>query len=485
MTQETGIVVPPARPGVRRRRRRSAGRFVARLGGLATALLRVAFAALVALALLFYGSVETWPLTITTAAMGALAGLAILLAGEPGPTRVLYRAALAGGLAFVGFALLQSAPLPGGFLAHPLWAEAEALLGPVRATISLAPAFGPLSLLWATMPLAAFVAALVLHPDDRTALRLLAVLGWIGALFAAVAIAQAAIAPDRLLFEPKAHYIGSLTAPFVNRNTAATFYGVSALVLAGLAVGGLGRREARVGIPGIPAPAAVHAALALVCAVALLLTHSRGGLVAAVAGFLVLGPVLAAGSRSGRSRPALRRLAVPALTVVAVALFVGLFAGRTGLRIAEAGLEDQRFCMLPSLLAAAADRPWLGSGLGTFADAFAAFRDPACGTFGVWFRAHDSYLEGVITLGLPVTVTLAAAAVVLGLVFVRGCRVRRRTRHAPAIGLAVLVLVAVHALVDFSLQIPGFAAFAAAVLAAAATVALGRPLPAGTNLPNQ
>jgi hypothetical protein len=47
-------------------------------------------------------------------------------------------------------------------------------------------------------------------------------------------------------------------------------------------------------------------------------------------------------------------------------------------------------------------------------------------------------------------------------------------RFAPVGGLAALVLVALHSVVDFSLQIPGFNVYFAAVMAAAVTASLGR-----------
>jgi hypothetical protein len=67
-----------------------------------------------------------------------------------------------------------------------------------------------------------------------------------------------------------------------------------------------------------------------------------------------------------------------------------------------------------------------------------------------------------------------AAVVALIAVLVTGLRTRVHQRYVPAVGIACLVLVAVHGLVDFSLQIPGFAVVLVSVLAAAATVSRGR-----------
>jgi len=52
--------------------------------------------------------------------------------------------------------------------------------------------------------------------------------------------------------------------------------------------------------------------------------------------------------------------------------------------------------------------------------------------------------------------------------------VRHRLRFLPVGGLAALVLVTLHAIVDFSLQIPGVAIYVASAIAAAVAAALGR-----------
>jgi hypothetical protein len=47
-------------------------------------------------------------------------------------------------------------------------------------------------------------------------------------------------------------------------------------------------------------------------------------------------------------------------------------------------------------------------------------------------------------------------------------------RFLPVAGLAALVLVSLHGIVDFSLQIPAVAAYVSAAIAAAVAVAVGR-----------
>jgi hypothetical protein len=58
--------------------------------------------------------------------------------------------------------------------------------------------------------------------------------------------------------------------------------------------------------------------------------------------------------------------------------------------------------------------------------------------------------------------------------FIRGIRTRQRFRFMPIMGLSALILVSLHSLVDFSLQIPGVGVYFAAVLAAAVSVSIWR-----------
>jgi hypothetical protein len=53
--------------------------------------------------------------------------------------------------------------------------------------------------------------------------------------YAVFGILQDLFLPEQLLFVAKKYYRGNLTASFVNRNTAGTFFGVAFLLNLGLA----------------------------------------------------------------------------------------------------------------------------------------------------------------------------------------------------------------------------------------------------------
>jgi len=58
--------------------------------------------------------------------------------------------------------------------------------------------------------------------------------------------------------------------------------------------------------------------------------------------------------------------------------------------------------------------------------------------------------------------------------FIHGIRERRRLRFVPLACLCLLVIVTLHSLVDFSLQIPGVGVAIAATLGAGCAISLTR-----------
>ena len=85
-----------------------------------------------------------------------------------------------------------------------------------------------------------------------------------------------------------------------------------------------------------------------------------------------------------------------------------------------------------------------------------------------------SFLEGLLAFGLPFVGATALVYAALGAALIHGVRARRRLRFAPVAGLASLVLVTLHAIVDFTCRSPGVAVYFAAAMAPAVAVALGR-----------
>lgn len=209
---------------------------------------------------------------------------------------------------------------------------------------------------------------------------------------------------------------------------------------------------------------------------ALFLANSRAGFIFTLAGIGVL--LLLNGLRSRRRRSRSRSGSgrsnglglVGSLLVVAVAIagFVFLFeTGGEGLtqRFTAGELSSEgRRTVYPRVLEVIADFPIVGTGYGTFTDIFPMYRDESVSAWGVWSKAHSTYLESMMELGLPAATALfLAIGWCIGTCF-KGALNRRRDSHFAIIGFSTSVLVALHSLVDFSLQIPGMAIYYAALL---------------------
>jgi peptide/nickel transport system substrate-binding protein len=82
--------------------------------------------------------------------------------------------------------------------------------------------------------------------------------------------------------------------------------------------------------------------------------------------------------------------------------------------------------------------PLLGTGLGSFEQAFPAFRDGSVRTFVVWDKAHNSYLENMMELGVPMALALFAAIAAIAWLCFSGMRKRQRDQFIPAAALACL-----------------------------------------------
>src|SRR5260370_19172369 len=121
------------------------------------------------------------------------------------------------------------------------------------------------------------------------------------------------------------------------------------------------------------------------------------------------------------------------------------------------------------------DRPFLGHGSGTFADIFPVYRDRSISVWGTWLEAHNTYLEILQGLGLVFGSMLLVSLALLGWRCVKGALTRRENAAIPRVAAAATVLVGVHALVDFSLQIQAVSLTFLAILGAGVGQAQSSP----------
>ena len=196
--------------------------------------------------------------------------------------------------------------------------------------------------------------------------------------------------------------------------------------------------------------------------VSVILTESRGGVIATGVGIIVWAALTFARTQRASIE---RRMILILGGAVVVGVFVA-FGEAFFSKVAEAGLADaNRFDVYIITLRSILDEPLLGYGYGTFADIFPMFRDRSIDVQGVWQQAHNTYLEVFQGLGLIFGSMLVASVVLLALKCCKGAMARQQIT-VPAIATGVAFIVGVHAMVDFSLQIQAVALTFMAILGA-------------------
>ena len=119
-------------------------------------------------------------------------------------------------------------------------------------------------------------------------------------------------------------------------------------------------------------------------------------------------------------------------------------------------------------------RPWglvkenwpVGTGLGTFRWGFSPYRPDDVPIWGIWDRAHNIVLEIAAEAGVPLACAVLIAALAILVILGKGAVTRQRDRDIPIAAFGVALIGFTHAMVDFSLQIPGYAVTAFALIGA-------------------
>jgi O-antigen ligase len=375
--------------------------------------------------------------------------------------------------AAAGWAALQATSLTPSTWHHPLWAEASAALGThLAGSVSLNP-FETISALLRLLTYAGiFWLALNLCRAPQRAEAVFFSLSVAGLVYAAYGLFDVFTDANMVLWYPKpAQYVGYVTSTFINRNNYATYAGLGLICASGMIIEPLSEILESTSSRRVRTVEFIEAMSAggwlLLCAwmvliTALLLTGSRGGVLASIVGLLTL-VVSVAASRTVKRRSG---FAIAGLILLGGVGFVTFSGEIVGERLADTALETEGRPIVYELTAQGIARsPWLGTGYGTFAEAFRFDRDER--VRGFWDKAHNTYLENALELGIPgaALLTLACAALLVRCII--GLRMRRRHIIYPAIGVGATVLVAVHSLVDFGLQIPAITATYALIMGAA------------------
>jgi O-antigen ligase len=410
------------------------------------------------LAPLFFGSVDQFWIAawIALLSVGTLCGPAEPMSA--GQCRILL-AFLALCFAYALVAVVQVAPDLIDRLNDPSWRRANDLLGlNASPRISSRAEIPPVSVGHFLLLVTSFISGFFVGTSRRNSHLLVLFARYSIFCYALFGLIALFAAPDMLLWAPKLAYRGSVTATFVNHNTAATFIGAGTILWFCAAVFSMQSfRYSTIRllllVPSnehIALKVILRSAVGLTCFFAVLLTGSRGGLICTCLGLVVaIGFMIA-----NRVKPGL--LYAVGSGVVALA-GTAAWLSRTG-RIGSQGLfDDARWSAYGFCIDAIRQRPLLGSGAGTFADLFPSLRSDDFASWGVWDYAHSTILEIAVEMGIPIAALIVLAAVASVIILGRGAlrsKDRGRTSLSAITGIAVLSYL--HSTIDFSLQIPGY-----------------------------
>ncbi|HWY44396.1 MAG TPA: O-antigen ligase family protein [Candidatus Sulfotelmatobacter sp.] len=387
--------------------------------------LRIAICALFAFGVLVHGGVEEWALAVFETGAGLLFFLSALFFALHKEEEIVFPAVLPPLLAFAAVAGIQ-------------WI--------FRHTASPHETRVQLQLLLADLVLIFLAAQVFRTLQDRRDFF------WFVMLFSffvsGFGILQHLTFNGKLYWFREMHYGGMPFGPYVNRNHFAGFAELAIPVPLVPLILGKARRERRF-IIGL---------LALLPIGALLLSASRGGIVASAVELLFLLSFVVlrrAGSKHLLSGGVVLLAALSLVSWLGVRQVLSRFASLQTLEVKEAKRASMRHGAWLIFL----DHPILGTGLGTFQLVYPPYETLYDGK--IVNHAHNDYLEALAETGILGGLCCVWFIAVLVL---NGLRALQDTDHSFAVALRLSGLtgccgILVHSLVDFNLHIPANAFF--------------------------
>lgn len=434
-----------------------------------------------------FGSAEPWAWLLICLIINAAIAVWLVYVFREGYANRIAAGIAAVGAMILGFAALQTVPLPHRLvrMVNPISAEAQTtadrIVGQIEAaesgtpqpprewpTISASP-----SSTWRAFHLLAacigIAVVLVGSVTDREELEMsvmaIAVCGFVMALFA---IIQDFSSTRDIYWFHRPRLGGTPFGPFTNRNHYAAWTNLAigavlALVLSAsrhaLAPQSLPWRERLSLLSSRRVNTIVMLSYGIVImAAAVFLSLSRGGIasLAAAGGIVCLIPSLR------RSRGIGRRFGLLlALLVVAVVTWLGWQPvmerlGSLALLAADP-LHDARFRMTVATLRLWGAAPLLGCGFGSFQHVFPLYQEPPL-QIGRFVYAHNDYAQLLAESGVVGAALFAFAAWFLARTIFRGFQKAADESRLFVLGLLVgVAAITLHSFVDFSLHRPAIA----------------------------
>ena len=374
----------------------------------------------------------------------------------------------------IAWIYVQMSTLAPVSLHHPIWPIASDVLNNhLAGTISVDCDLTFLALLRLLTCAAVLWLSIQLCRDRFRAQLMLRAVSIIVAAYAIYGLIAYALFSSAILWFGAADAQGYVRSTFVNRNSFATYAGLGLVATLGCLLrlyrhempetsGSLAHRIS-IFIETTGRQGVILIGTGLIILVALLATGSRGGISATALGLIALF-LLTFARRKRRATEQIEAILFVSLALVAGFFFFGdTFAGR----IAAEGFTDvSRMAVYTITLQSILSSPILGFGYGTFVDVFPLYRDRSVSVDGIWDHAHNSYLEVWQGLGLLFGTMLMVAIGWLLYLCLKGALNRRQNAMPAIVASSACLLVAAHAVVDFSLEIEAVALTFMALLGA-------------------
>ncbi len=354
--------------------------------------------------------------------------------------------------------------LPAGLVALPLQLD-------LPGAISIAPVETVFSMIrWISAGLVCYFAMVVSVNTQRSVmvLKMLFVVVVVHAAYGLLALLEFG---DTILFVEKWAYAGSATGAFVNRNSFATFLAIGAVC--GLCVTmnaysnlfAEGRRSHFLDILNVRNGVILPFVGLVVVIVTLLASNSRMGVFAGLAGLAAVSLLYYfKADRRGKRRGG---MALPFSALIGVGLMAWLYSGSLIDRLGSTeSSADERLQLYNQVIEMISLRPATGYGGGSFEYAFPLFHHAPVSFDFVWDKAHSTYLGlwadyGILFGSLPMLIVLLGfwrivASTVSG----------SRPDPVSIAAIGSIIVVALHSLIDFSMEIQGVTLLFVALLGA-------------------
>jgi O-antigen ligase len=355
---------------------------------------------------------------------------------------------------------LQLVPGMPPILAHPVWQSVPE----GAATITINPHQTVLALMWWLTLGVVFIAlrAGTRRGGSRKFLTLMMSVVLVVAVFG---LANVYFDWRSVGVTEKTAYIGWLTGTFVNRNSAASFFSIGVAIATMLSLDTYAKMRERLhgASPAaqvfllLSSKASIYIGVGAILFVAALQTGSRAGLACLLVSMLA---VFYLGRKGKRERSLAFPIGLMVFLIITAVVSNALFErAREGAESSWARLNLTQEAMM-----AVADRPLIGHGGGAYQSVEPLYHSAVTPTNNVWNRAHNSYVEAAVDLGLPVTLTWLALAGWLLWSLYKAQRASEKLMPAMVVLLAVVVGEGIHSLVDFSLQMQANAIYVASLL---------------------